>query len=361
LAESFWKLFKKKKLTKKLIYTELKKIHDNAKKVKINKRTRVVIFSDLHLGTGKRKSDDFLHNSKDFLTVLKDHYLAGKYQLILNGDIEECVRFPLKKIKKTWGSVYHVFDEFQQKKKLIKIVGNHDPREDLQSEPYRLYDAVRLQYYKHEIFVYHGHQARPFYENNKKMITFFLRIANILGIKNVTAAYDSRKKYNVEKFAYKYARKRGMVSIIGHTHRPLFESLSKIEFLKFEIESLCRDYVTAGPLSRKQIVARIDKLKKQMNQYSQRKSNKGNLPAFVYNSKWLVPSLFNSGCVIGKHGFTGIEINSGRIALVLWTRDQKQLDRYQYNQREELKDGLYKVILRSDDLDYIFSRISLLK
>ena len=36
-----------------------------------------------------------------------------------------------------------------------------------------------------------------------------------------------------------------MITLIGHTHRPLFESLSKIDDLRFKVESRLRLYESA--------------------------------------------------------------------------------------------------------------------
>jgi hypothetical protein len=46
---------------------------------------------------------------------------------------------------------------------------------------------------------------------------------------------------------YGFSSRRKIVSIIGHIHRPLFESLSKIDTLKYRIEQLCRHYPLASP------------------------------------------------------------------------------------------------------------------
>ena len=72
-------------------------------------------------------------------------------------------------------------------------------------------------------------------------------VAVPLRIKNYSVAHNKTKKSHVEKMAYDFARSKHIVSIIGHTHRPLFESFSKLDSLKFRIESKLREYQTASP------------------------------------------------------------------------------------------------------------------
>ena len=62
---------------------------------------KLVVVSDLHLGDGSGR-DDFLINSKLFLRILESHCLKNGYTLVLNGDIEELRKFPLKRIMGRW-------------------------------------------------------------------------------------------------------------------------------------------------------------------------------------------------------------------------------------------------------------------
>ena len=73
--------------------------------------------------------------------------------------------------------------------------------------------------------------------------------------------------------------------------------------------------------------------------------------------------MFNSGCGIGRHGITALEIAGGRIALVYWF-DRRKSAKYfesESSQPQQLGDSDYfRVILKEEDLDYIFTRINLL-
>lgn len=83
----------------------------------------------------------------------------------------------------------------------------------------------------------------------------------------------------------------------------------------------------------------------------------------LYDNSLLIPSLFNSGCGIGKRGITSIEISRGRIGLVYWFSEKKYKKYHQhFNQKpEQLEDTeYYRMVLKRDQLRYIFSRIKLL-
>jgi hypothetical protein len=73
--------------------------------------------------------------------------------------------------------------------------------------------------------------------------------------------------------------------------------------------------------------------------------------------------LFNSGCGIGRHGITAIEIVQGRAALIYWFDRRKSAKYFESEgyQPQQLGDSDYfRVILKDEDLDYIFTRINLL-
>ncbi len=86
---------------------------------------RFVIFSDLHLGDGSSR-DEFVHNTALFRTVLSEHYLQRRFKLVLNGDIEDLYKFPLRAVMEHCGDLYRLFDAFLRTTALYKIVGNHD-------------------------------------------------------------------------------------------------------------------------------------------------------------------------------------------------------------------------------------------
>ncbi|MEQ8808799.1 MAG: hypothetical protein RIE59_07000, partial [Imperialibacter sp.] len=109
----------------KLVYRNLDEMFERAPSFPIDKKSKIVIFSDLHMGDGSTK-DDFLPNSSLFIQSVKDYYIPKGFSMVLNGDIEELQRFSLKKIAKQWAEVYQLFDQINKKSLLVKTIGNHD-------------------------------------------------------------------------------------------------------------------------------------------------------------------------------------------------------------------------------------------
>ena len=324
---------------------------------------RIVIFSDLHLGNGGR-TDDFLPNSEMFSRVLHDYYLEGGHTLILNGDIEELQRFRLDAILRRWRTVYRLFDRFDRDGRLFRLVGNHDlDLMERSDHPFLVRDALRFAYHDNSIFVFHGHQTTVRFEKYNKLVGFGLRyFANPLKIKNYSVAHDSLKRFRTEERVYEFASRNKVLSIIGHTHRPLFESMSKVDSIKFEIERLCRKYPKAGAKKQAKIERTIGNYRNELEGLDL-EDDPGATVASLYNANLVVPCMFNSGTVVGKRGMTCIEIGAGRIALVHWFDDRRsdKYLRYANYETEQLPGTDYhRVEIKADSLDYIFARIKLL-
>jgi hypothetical protein len=187
-------------------------------------------------------------------------------------------------------------------------------------------------------------------------------VANPLGIKSYSVSYDSMKKYRVERRIYRYSSAKKVVSIIGHTHRPLFESLSKIDSLKFRIEQLCRDYLNSTNSSRESLQEDITLHKRELEDLYEKNGRNG-ARSSLYNSRLLIPCIFNSGCGIGKRGITAIEIEEENISLVHWfdsNRSAKYFSFHEYDPERLEESDYFRVVLKTDHLDYIFTRIRLL-
>ena len=334
--------------------------------VHLKDHPKTVFLSDLHLGNGG-DLDDFKKNADLVMSVLRNFYLPLNYTLVLNGDIEELHRFPYLDIRRQWSALYSIFDDFIRKDKFFKMAGNHDFRlfslkHDRARE--RLFESLKLIYNDDQvIFAFHGHQASHLNIKNKELISFVLRnFANPLHIKNRSTAHREHKKFRIEKNAYRFSSENKIISIIGHTHRPLFESLAKIDSLKFKIEHLCRAYHLASSAEKKSIEEEIQ-FHKQKLEFQYKKNRKNGSRSSLYNSRLLIPCLFNSGCTIGKRGITSLEIEKDQIRLIYWfdgSRNGTYFKHQEYSPEQLTNSDFYRTVLKSDSLDYIFSRIKLL-
>jgi predicted phosphodiesterase len=343
----------------------LQRLYDKAPRVALDPADRILILSDLHLGDGGPR-DDFRQNAGLVRDVLRDYYLEAGYSLVLNGDIEELQRFSYARIRAHWEPLFSLFEEFRRRKTLYKILGNHDQglrSVAEKSDSDRLLDGVCFTFHGDTIFLFHGHQATIFFERFNDVSGFFLRhVANRLRIPNAPVRYESRKKYLTEHRVYAFSSSRKVVSIIGHTHRPLFESLSKIDTLRFRIEQLCRDYPSVSPRARAAIETAIAAYRGELSRLWEKDRENG-LRSSLYNEQISIPCLFNSGCGIGKRGVTALEIADGEIALVHWFDRARGERHMEENGRPAQRLGAtdyYRSVLKQDKLQYVFTRIRLL-
>jgi len=355
----------KHQIKTKALYRKLTKQFTESPEFPIDHHKGWVIFSDLHMGDGG-STDDFKQNASLFSNVLEKFYLPKNHGLILNGDVEELQRFKLSKILKKWEEIYQIFDAFHHKKALYKTIGNHDLELQLMKElpfDYTHYESLKLNYKDQHLFIFHGHQASKKYQEHNELIGFTLKyFANPLGIKSYSVSHSSQKQYIIEKRAYGFSAFNKIVSIIGHTHRPLFESLHKVERIKFKIEQLCRDYATSLEKDLRGIKTQIKAHKKELRKYY--KANKGhNFKNYVYNTLFHIPCVFNSGCVVGKRGMTCLEIEDEKIRLVHWFDEnisQKYLTQSGYEPEKLPGTNFYRLVINEESLNYIFTRIKFL-
>lgn len=344
------------------IFSQLDRMFEGSPQIKLGKKSKIIIFSDLHVGNGVKRKDDFHKNSKMFMKVIDEYYNKNDFSLVLNGDIEELLKFHPHAVKKRWQNLYDLLGKFHDDKRLVKIIGNHEenlaglPKTRINSN---VQDSLVLKYKKDSIFIFHGHQAVEMFDRFSRFFGIILKfLAAPLGIKNRTASHSSKRKYQVEARAYRFSSRRKIVSILGHTHRPLFESFSKYDALRFSIERLLRDYPIKKKNEKKEIENKILQMRSELENMTKKEKDPKNS---FYHEYLIYPCLFNSGCVIGRRGMTGIEIEGDRISLIHWYDKDRKKRAWKISDSVCVLDKKYhKRVLNSDNLDYIFNRIKLL-
>ncbi len=324
---------------------------------------KVLIISDLHMGSGSR--DDLYYNGDMLACILEEYYFKNGWILVLNGDIEELQRFPLSMVQERWAGLYRVFNLFNKEDRLYKLIGNHDEELSFKrysSYPYRLYTALKIETGIIPAYIYHGHQLSGVYTNYNRQIGAAIRyILKPFGIKNISDARNPNKRFAIEKKAYSFSLKNQCLSIIGHTHRPLFESLGRFDFIKFEIERLCRDYTASSGEEQNRIEKEIFTLREEMGKL--KRKEKRDHKQSLYGDELPVPCLFNSGCAIGKKGLNAIELSNEDIALVYWFTEGKSnkfVTRGGYDIYEIPEKPYRRAVLNKSRLDYVAAKIKLL-
>jgi predicted phosphodiesterase len=229
----------------------------NQKTIPLNRATRLVIFSDLHRGTGDW-ADDFSHNSRIFGCAL-DYYLHNKFTYIELGDGDELYENRcLADIVLTHGDIFRRLQRFWAQGRMVYLAGNHnqqmaDPgwRAKALAEArvhipglFQGLEVHRTARLGERIFLFHGHQGdflsspglEPLGRFLVRYLWRFLQAA--FGLKDQTsAAQNIRKRSRLENAFINWAKGRGRVAVSGHTHRPMFQSLSKQQKLGGEPET----------------------------------------------------------------------------------------------------------------------------
>jgi predicted phosphodiesterase len=320
---------------------------------------KVLIISDFHMGSGR--GDDFRPNGEIVRRLLEEYYYKNGWHLILNGDIEELAKFRMTDIRAEWAEMYRVFDLFASAGRLYKTLGNHD--EDLIFEknyPYPLYNAVRIETGLVPLYVYHGHQSSKVYTEYNNIVRLSLRyLFKPVGIRNISSARSPHRRFHVERQAYEFSLNNNCISIIGHTHRALFESLGRFDYIKFEIERLCRDYPSSSGEERLRIAREVNALRQELGKLRRSERREG-IRLSLYGDELPVPCLFNSGSAIGKKGVNAIELDNENIALVYWFAEgkgMKFISRGWY--KVEKFAGCCRAVLNQDRLDYVKAKIDL--
>jgi hypothetical protein len=158
------------------------------------------------------------------------------------------------------------------------------------------------------IFLTHGHQGDAKSDGNW-MSKFFVAhiwapLQAYLKINPNTPAYNATKKTLHNRIMYDWsAKQKNVVLITGHTHQPVFTSLTELERL----------YQKLLEVEKEKDYALIEELKTRI-----RKVEPG-FTAVAADYLKMKPGYFNSGCCCFSDGdITGIEIAKGFIRLIKW-------------------------------------------
>lgn len=234
-------------------------IKENSKRIDINNKSKIVIFSDCHRGNGTYY-DDLYPNVNIYLAALRYYYNEG-YTYIENGDGDELWKF--KKVSDIFDAhrdEYNILNEFKKKNKLHMIYGNHDnvkskkrfKREiaKLQNRRVKLYDfyrnldiveSITLKYHEtidssREYILFHGHQfdflSYELLEVSKYLVRYVWNILNgVFSVKEPTSPVRSdNRRDKIDKRVLKLSKEENESIIIGHTHKTMFPKDSEPQY-----------------------------------------------------------------------------------------------------------------------------------
>ena len=208
---------------------------------------KFIIFSDQHKGN-RNGADDFALCEPDYLTAL-DYYNQNGFHYIALGDCEELWENSLNAIKKQHQLSFEKEKQFIARNAFIKVFGNHDLHwandplapfqlKEIYGVDVPIYEGVVLETIvankRMRIFCTHGHQGDKVSDGNwlsKFLISkIWAPLQAFLRINPNTPAYDATLKTEHNTMMYEWAiQQGGLLLITGHTHQPVFESLTHIE------------------------------------------------------------------------------------------------------------------------------------
>jgi predicted phosphodiesterase len=291
---------------------------------------RFIIFSDQHKG-GRNGADDFMMAESNYLAALA-FYNEKNFTFINLGDSEELWENTIWKVKKKNIATFEAEKNFLKKEKYIKVYGNHDLYWDMSpfapidlknmyGEEVKIYEGVVLETeIKNStsgkpttpliIFLTHGHQGDAQSDGNWFSKTFvslvWAPMQSLLRINPNTPAYNAEKKTLHNSIMYDWsATHSNLLLVTGHTHQPVFKSLTLLEKLYKDYQ-----YASTGK-NEEQLTVIAEKIRKVEKEFT----------AVSVDYMNMKPSYFNTGCCCFSDGdITGIEIEDGMIRLIKWKK-----------------------------------------
>lgn len=309
---------------------------------------RYVIFSDHHKGA-RTRADDFLLCETTYLQAL-EYYNSQGFILVVLGDVEELWEEDPGPVIESYQTVFAKEAEFYQDGRYLKVYGNHDnfwhvPK-NVTDHLERYYpgispvDGVVFKFSQDgdqigDIFLVHGNQGVldiGAISNIARIIVrlFWRTFQKLTGKGQTTPAKDACLRGIHDTRMYNWADEQSkLILIAGHTHRPIWSSMTHLEQLRYELVAL----QSASP--------RPEDYEKQLERLQLQIQKRIQEHPPCNDSIKTNPCYFNIGCCSFTDGdITGIEIENGLIRLIKWDYDDGERELLQ----EALLEDLFQLL-----------------
>lgn len=282
---------------------------------------KFVVLSDQHKGA-RDNADDFASAEQNYLTAL-NYYNEQNFTYINLGDSEELWENMLEPVIKHNKENFALEQKFLNRGAFVKIFGNHDLYWDndplagfnlkrIYDQSVSIYEGAVLRFTFHDkkldFFLTHGHQGDLQSDGNWFSKWFVSNVwaplQSYLHINPNTPAYDDQLKTKHNQMMYNWAStKKDLALITGHTHQPVFASLTHLEQLYVKLQ-FAKEVNNSKDIN-------------SLNEAIQKRIHKGDKAPVFGKFK---PSYFNSGCCCFSDGdITSIELEAGKIKLIKWS------------------------------------------
>lgn len=291
--------------------------------IKLDAAHRIILFSDQHKGN-RSHQDDFTLSEQNYLAAL-NYYNEQNFLLCSMGDSEELWKNMLHEVVKYNKENFAAEKRFLDRNAYIKLFGNHDlywdndplagfTLEKIYGQKIRVYEGiifeVRVKEQQLNLLITHGHQGDLQSDGNWFSKWFVSNIwgpiQSFLRINPNTPAYDNQLKSEHNQIMYEWTAKQNNLALVtGHTHQPVFNSLTHLE----------RTYIRIDEAKKKNDKATVQKLEAEL---LAGKISGNTSPRLEYSKN----TYFNTGCCCFNDGdITGIELEDGKIRLIEWKKD----------------------------------------
>ena len=282
---------------------------------------KFIIFSDQHKGN-RNGADDFVAAETSYLAAL-EYYNQNNFCFIALGDCEELWENLFWQVKKAYKDTFEAEGKFIYRNAFIKIFGNHDlywandplaslELENVYGKKVKIYEGAVLTTEVNgnplQILCTHGHQGDANSDGNAFTKFFIARIwaplQAFLRINPNEPSNSIYKKTIHNEIMYEWsATQKNRLLVTGHTHQPVFESLTHIERLHRQMKFAESEEDTDT----------IAKINDEVKAYQKR------FDTLDEDYTEIVPTYYNTGCCCFADGdITGIEIENGFIRLIKW-------------------------------------------
>jgi predicted phosphodiesterase len=283
-------------------------------------KDKFIIFSDQHKGA-RDGADVFALAEKNYIAAL-EHYDQNNFFYINLGDSEELWENLFITVKRHNKATFQAERKFLEREKFLKIFGNHDlywdndplagiSLQQVYGRKIPIYEGLilrtKLDNNPLEIYLTHGHQGDLQSDGNWFSKWFVSDIwgplEGWLRINPNTPANNDQLKTAHNRMMYDWsAKQEGLLLITGHTHQPVFRSLTHIEQLYEDLRRLKKEDDKAAMAAK---IAEIGKREQKGDRLS--------------GHQKILDTYFNSGCCCFDDGdITGIELEGGMIRLIKW-------------------------------------------
>ncbi|MDP3176290.1 MAG: hypothetical protein Q8M76_00215 [Spirochaetaceae bacterium] len=342
-----------------VLIESLRSVAERSPTESLDDGVRYAVVAGLCLGDGGKK-DPLARRRRMLYDVLSRYYFEKGFVLALAGDIEDLRDNWLKDVLAGWPELYAVFDAFAGRGALRRLVGEKDlSLLRVRSYPYDLVHALCLRRRDRKIIVLHGHQAMARFAGRDYLGDFLVRWGGgAMQLRPKDISENRTARFRTERRLYRAAASMRIVTVQGHSPRPLFESLSSRDILRAEVEMALRQ-------NRPGFVDEMLRIYRKDIGIPSGRAAMPSGPRFDERG-FASPCLFGPGSISGAKGLRVLEISGEAIAQVRWTtRAVVAADRARWALGASRAESLagtpwFRVALRSTPLDSLFDRIDML-